>query len=281
VVKNTKPLRPSADLCASLRNSYSKKYNLTTDFRQKILPVLYNTLKEQGYDFITFSEFLAGKDRGKFVILRHDVEKHYDRALKFAEIQHRLGIKGTYFFRMSSHFDEKVIRRIAALGHEAGYHYDDLSRCHGDYAKAIERFKNNLEKLRRITDIRIIAMDGSPLSKYDNRLLWDKYDYSDYGIAGEPYFDVDYHKVHYLTDTGRRWDGRHVSVRDKVNGNQELPARHTKDLINLAAKRQLPDRLLITFHPQRWTDSTPAWLTELIWQNLKNQVKRLLVKTGR
>jgi hypothetical protein len=124
-------------------------------------------------------------------------------------------------------------------------------------------------------------MDGSPLSKYDNRLLWDRYDYSDYGITGEPYFDVDYNKVHYLTDTGRRWDGQHLSIRDKVNGNGELQARHTKDLIRLAAKGQLPDRLLITFHPQRWTDSTPAWLTELIWQNLKNQVKRMIVKTGR
>jgi hypothetical protein len=254
---------------------------MTTDFHQSLLPLLYNTFKEQGYEFITFSEYLTGSGSDKFVILRHDVEKHYDRALQFAEIQHQSGIKGTYFFRMSPHYDEEIIKKITALGHEAGYHYDDLSQCRGDYQKAIERFKNNLEKLRKITDIKTIAMDGSPLSKYDNRLLWDKYDYSDYGITGEPYFDVDYNKVHYLTDTGRRWDGQHLSIRDKVNGNRELQARHTKDLIRLAAKGQLPDKMLITFHPQRWTDSTPAWLTELIWQNLKNQVKRMIVKTGR
>ncbi len=254
---------------------------MTTDFRQKLLPVLYNTLKEQRYDFITFREFLNGKAGEKFIILRHDVEKHYDRALKFAEMQHQLGIKGTYFFRMSSHYDEEVIKKITALGHEAGYHYDDLSRCHGNYEEAIRRFEHNLEKLRRITEINTIAMDGSPLSKYDNRLLWDKYDYHNYGIIGEPYFDVDYNEVYYLTDTGRRWDGRHVSVRDKVNGNKQLPARHTNDLIKLAASGQLPDKLLITFHPQRWTDSTPAWLKELIWQNFKNQVKRIMIKMGR
>ncbi len=36
------------------------------------------------------------------------------------------------------------------------------------------------------------------------------------GIIGEPYFDVDFSRVFYLTDTGRRWDGDAVSVRDKV-----------------------------------------------------------------
>ena len=254
---------------------------MTTDFTLKLLPELYTSLQESGYVFITFSEFLSRAGSDKFVILRHDVERHYDRALQFAEMQHKLGIRGTYFFRMSPHYNEEVIKKIAALGHETGYHYDDLSKCHGDYRKAIKRFESNLEKLRRITDIKTVAMDGSPLSKYDNRLLWDKYDYSDYGIAGEPYFDIDYHKVYYLTDTGRRWDGRHVSVRDKVNGGKELSVRHTKDIITLAGEGKLPHKLLITFHPQRWSDNTPAWLKEWIWQNLKNQIKRIIIKTGR
>ena len=59
-------------------------------------------------------------------------------------------------------------------------------------------------------------MHGSPMSPYDNRLLWTKYDYRDYGIIGEPYFDVDFSEVAYYTDTGRRWDGDSVSVRDKM-----------------------------------------------------------------
>ncbi len=59
-------------------------------------------------------------------------------------------------------------------------------------------------------------MHGSPLSKYDNKLLWKYYNYRDFGIIGEPYFDVNFSKVLYLTDTGRRWNGEKVSVRDKV-----------------------------------------------------------------
>lgn len=251
---------------------------MTTDFTPKILPELYKSLLENRYTFITFSEFLKNGGE-KFIILRHDVEKHYDRALKFAEIQYQLGIRGTYFFRMSQHYNENIMKRITELGHEAGYHYDDLSQCNGHYEKAISRFENNLMKLRRIADIRTIAMDGSPLSKYDNRLLWKKYDYSDYNIIGEPYFDMDYTSVFYLTDTGRRWDGQNVSIRDKVKGNKQLQARHTKDLIALAKTGQLPDKMLITFHPQRWTDNSLAWLKELLWQNLKNPAKRILITT--
>jgi len=81
---------------------------------------------------------------------------------------------------------------------------------------AICDFERNLEKLRKFYPVKTICMHGSPLSEWDNRLIWEKYNYRDFGIIGEPYFDVDFGEVFYLTDTGRRWDGDEVSVRDKV-----------------------------------------------------------------
>jgi hypothetical protein len=59
-------------------------------------------------------------------------------------------------------------------------------------------------------------MHGSPRSKWDSRRIWDKYDYRKLGVIGEPYFDIDFNEVFYLTDTGRRWDGWKVSLRDKI-----------------------------------------------------------------
>jgi hypothetical protein len=35
---------------------------------------------------------------------------------------------------------------------------------------------------------------------------------------------------------------------------------------------------MFTFHPQRWSDDKALWLKELLMQNFKNQVKRMLVK---
>ena len=85
---------------------------------------------------------------------------------------------------------------------------------------AIDDFRLNLEKFRKICAVKTICMHGSPLSKWDNRDLWKRYDYRDFGIIAEPYFDVDFDEVFYLTDTGRRWDGDDVSVRDKVEGTE-------------------------------------------------------------
>ncbi|HBQ81446.1 MAG TPA: hypothetical protein DD745_00995 [Bacteroidales bacterium] len=60
--------------------------------------------------------------------------------------------------------------------------------------------------------------------------MWKYYDYRDFGITGEPYFDVDFDKVFYLTDTGRRWDGDSFNIRDKSINRKDLKAdaRHVK-----------------------------------------------------
>ena len=63
-----------------------------------------------------------------------------------------------------------------------------------------------------LSPVKTICMHGSPLSKWDNRDLWKRYNYRDYGIIAEPYFDVDFDEVFYITDTGRRWDGDKVSI---------------------------------------------------------------------
>jgi hypothetical protein len=126
-------------------------------------------------------------------------------------------------------------------------------------------------------------MHGSPKSKWDSKRIWDKYDYKELGIIGEPYFDINFDEVFYLTDTGRRWDGWKVSVRDKVPQQkkwreQGLVFRSTYDIIQAAEKGQLPDKIMITTHPERWTDRPLPWVKELVWQNVKNVVKFFLIK---
>ena len=89
---------------------------------------------------------------------------------------------------------------------------------------------------------------------------------------------MDFNKVFYLTDTGRRWDGDKVSVRDKVNSGFNLPFHSTNEIIDAANQGKLPNKIMFTFHPQRWSDDKALWLKELLMQNFKNQVKRLLVR---
>ena len=51
-----------------------------------------------------------------------------------------------------------------------------------------------------------------------------------------------------------------------------------KEPMGVGVKRVgFPDRVMFTFHPQRWTDKPVPWFKELVVQNLKNVVKGVMV----
>lgn len=248
------------------------------DFSIVLYRALLDSLKGNGYDFQTFSGFLKTPSN-RTIMLRHDVDDRKLHSLEFARIQNEKGIVGTYYFRMvPESYDEGVIREIYDMGHEIGYHYEDMDFAKGDPAKAIQLFEQHLAKLRKVAPISTICMHGSPRSRYDNRDVWKHYNYGDYDIIGEPYFDIDFKKVFYLTDTGRRWDGYKVSVRDKVDKHFNLSFHSTPEIINCINNNHFPDQVMINFHPQRWTDSYSLWLREKYTQSLKNKVKYVLIK---
>lgn len=297
---------------------------------------LLKALSNQGFSFLPFEDFIK-QPTGKSICLRHDVDKLPLNSLAFAKIQADFGIRGTYYFRIvPESFNEAVIIEIAQLGHEVGYHYEDISTTANlrQYNTAgsineieielvklsIESFSKSLERFRKIVPVKTICMHGSPLSRWDPRLLWKYYDYRDFGIVGEPYFDTDFNKVLYLTDTGRRWNGDSVSIRDKPVSNRLpkligaatgegpftdwkvmpisfrwnessspenllLPCRNklqsTSDIIREVNNECLPDKIMMTFHPQRWTDKSLPWAQELLWQNVKNVAKYIITRVAK
>lgn len=233
---------------------------------------------------------VALQHSGMPFVLRHDVDKRPDHSLATAQMEAALGVKAVYYFRIVPESnDPDIIRAIAALGHEIGYHYEDLSLANGDKQEAIRLFEDHLAYFRTYYPVHRICMHGAPTSQYDGRDLWKEggYDYHAYGIDYEPYFDEDYSKTLYLTDTGRRWDGWKVSVRDKVSEQERwcregLVFHSTPDIIRwLQTLNDKPghgvERMLITTHPQRWTDRCGEWCKELIIQNMKNSIKRVLI----
>jgi len=268
------------------------------DFTLYTFKQLLLAFKNQNYIFLTFSGFLR-EPASKCVILRHDVDARKLNSLNCAMLEKELDITGTYYFRLTPRcFNPQIIKEISELGHEVGYHYEDLVTAHGNYNLARKLFEENLAKLRRVVPVETICMHGSPLSKYDNRRLWEKFNYRDYGIIGEPFLDINFENVLYLTDTGRRWDGDRVSIRDKVKikGQKakvvELMFRYegqragrsfhsTFDIIEAANEDQLPDKIMLTIHPQRWDNRQLPWIRELVCQNIKNIGKRILISRSR
>ena len=273
------------------------------DFTVKIYKELINALLSQGFSFITFAEYSAERNENasppngiinpqseirnpKLVILRHDVDARPQNSLRFARLQAEQGISGTYYFRVvPQSYHEPIIREIAGLGHEIGYHYETMDTCKGNVDKAYDEFCRNLEKFRKLTPIQTISMHGSPMSSFDNREIWKKYDYRKLGIIAEPYFDINFNELYYITDTGRQWDGHLYNVRDKATNENPVtnPAylrlryHSTHDIIKAVGDGSFPVEVMLNFHPQRWNDAFFPWLREFVWQNVKNQGKRVLL----
>ncbi len=155
------------------------------DFTVNKYEELCLALLDTGYTPLTVYSYLVlggqkknNNNNNKLVVLRHDIDRKLGNALRMAELEHELGIQSTYYFRVPYTFKPDIIRKI--LGHEVGYHYEVLSKAKGDYEKAIELFEQELNEFRRIADVKTISMHGSPLSKYDNRDLWKRYDFKEF-----------------------------------------------------------------------------------------------------
>ena len=250
------------------------------DFTFAVYKNLLKKLLSKGYLIESFESFVSSPEqKGKRIVLRHDVDRHSRNAIKMAEIEYNLGIKSTYYFRIAPKvFVNEVVSKIVELGHEIGYHYEDMDLAKGDIDKAYQLFEIHLNHVREFYPVKTICMHGSPMSKWDNRSIWEKYEYKKLDIIAEPYLDVDYNKVLYLTDTGRKWNNANVSVRDKVASSFSYTFKNTLSIIQMIETDSLPDHIIINIHPHRWFNHRLFWLKELLIQSIKNQIKSLVIR---
>lgn len=232
------------------------------DFKKKDFTIhKFRSLCEavaSNYPTITMAEYFEGSHPDRFVLMRHDVDRMPGHALETAKIEQELGIRSTYYFRaIKSTFKPELMKQIEDMGHEVGYHYEDLSVANGDHEKAIELFASNLERFRKICNVKTICMHGRPLSKYDNRDLWKSYDFEDYGIIGEAYLSAG-EKLNYFSDTGRNW-GNKNSLRDFIPGKNDMSnLGNTNDLVNVIKDGTL-NNFYILSHPERWSSNIFYW----------------------
>lgn len=247
------------------------------DFTIEKYRELLLALKEAGYELMRYDEYCEGKRAERMVVMRHDVDRSVARARRLAETEKEMEVRASYYFREKFIGDDVVY--IAGLGHEVGYHYEDLVVEKGDDERAYARCVRNIESMRQLADVRTITMHGSPMSGIDAKRIWEKYDYREMGVIGEPQIDVDWAEMFYLTDTGRSWNG--VSRRDRVALMQsEWKAKGwvykmTDDVIKAVRNGSFPKRMMMTTHPQRWADSWGEWLKELVMQGVKNFIKKI------
>ncbi|SNZ16963.1 hypothetical protein SAMN06269185_2830 [Natronoarchaeum philippinense] len=278
------------------------------DFTFETYGELLDAGLEAGYSFLTVREYLAtdaGELPEQFVVLRHDVDRKPENALDMARLEAQKEVPSTYYVRtIEKTFRPGLIRRIEELGHEVGYHYEDLDRADGDVSAAHEFFSAELARLRALVSVDTICMHGNPLTAHDNRDMWadgatatdggrlasthptsssggsvgrddSPPTFETYDLLGEAYLSMDFEDVTYFSDTGRTWRDGELKIKDHTMGQGEkhVQVDTTEELAALLRSGEI-DRLCVLSHPNRWARTTTEFAVEWTKDYAVNVAKR-------
>jgi hypothetical protein len=121
--------------------------------RMKEYSLLLNTAITNGYQFLTIPDYFERLQQNKInstdkiFIHRHDIDTDPATARKFFEAEQECGVKTSYYFRKQN-LDIRLFNDVSEAGHEAGYHYEELS----DYCKeknihSVEEIKSHYNEI--------------------------------------------------------------------------------------------------------------------------------------
>lgn len=257
---------------------------VTRDFTFEMYEQLLEAGLDAGYEHITVREYLASDSLPeRFIIHRHDVDRKPENSLAMAQLEAAYNIQSTYYFRtIKKTFKPEMIQEIESLGHEIGYHYEDMDRADGYVEKAHELFSSELERFREYATVDTVCMHGNPLTSHDNRDMWSGFrDFDQYDLLGEAYLSMDYVDVTYFSDTGRTWEDGDLKIKDHTIGEDDksVQADTSRDLCHLVSEGSIP-RFCILSHPNRWAQTSPEYAIELCKDVMINGVKRVINIAG-
>ncbi|MBO6570717.1 MAG: hypothetical protein JJ960_18360 [Kordiimonadaceae bacterium] len=246
------------------------------DFTLNSYVKILDTLVGAGFSVHGVANWVEGKHESGACI-RHDVDRKPKNALAMAKKEFELGIASTYYFRIvRSSFCARTVEQIAELGHEIGYHYEDVSLAGGNVSNAVELFKANLSRLRSIAPIKTVVMHGRPLSKHNNMAIWDHISLQDVDLIADALMSINYERLPYFTDTGRQWGALATNLRDRPETgafDMSSSISTTDDLCQFIQAGSCR-AISLAVHPERWSNDRIDWTGQLIKDTGANLIKR-------
>ncbi len=250
---------------------------MMNDFTTNKYTEFLNALVKVNFPIYTIVEWIE-KNPSKGLILRHDVDRKPKQAIKIGKIAAECGVIGTFNFRvLRDKTDKNAVIDISNMGHEIGYHYEDLSIAKGNINTAVEYFEKNLKLLREIADVKTATMHGRPLSKYDNRDIWKFTNVERFNLTGEAYKSINYTNIYYLTDTGRTWGETNANLRDSALDSLQTPkGLKTTDSVKKFIKSNPNISVAIVFHPERWSSNSTQLFFQATIDFLTSTIKKII-----
>lgn len=240
----------------------------------------------------------------RIVAIRHDVDYFPNRALALAEIEAEKKFAVTYYIRRRF-FDDNLdlVRKIAELGHQVGYHYEEVDTHQKAPNQQVARdavgfFIGSLLDLDRLGfPIKTVCAHGNPLTDVDNRQvvhlardteyiekLAFTYDQDEVKkkisdrLVGDASIDITGDDVDlYIPDTGRF--NPKFNLKDRID---RCPIAGLSSLTEFEKilKSGRYNRIYMNMHPDRWSGDVATWTFDFLFDTAKNTIKLIAGKKG-
>lgn len=214
------------------------------------------TISESDFNIYTLRKYFEEKPRDNFIILRHDVDYNIDDALKIAEIELCFGIESTYYIRLNKKSTHKKLKRLHKMVAEIGLHYDALARTNFNLGRSLQIFKEQLDYLNTITDVKTISAHGSSTNSIKNSMLIDNLELSELGLYGDAILSVKFDNIAYYSDAGRTWNIAKNKINDfpGVVPQDYCYCNKSSELVKLISEHSV-NTMYISSHPELWAES--------------------------
>jgi len=219
-------------------------------------------------------ELAATDPEGRVLVgLRHDVDDRLDSALRMAELEHRRGVRATYFvLHTAAYYGSPglldALRRLQELGHEVGWHNDlvTLQLVYG--LDPVEYLDGELRRLRENgIDVVGTAAHGSihchRLGYHNNEFFLDWPEAVSGGRTSRARIavgggDVELRRGR-LADFGLEYEAYHLGE-DRYFSDARFDERGRRwhpELLDVRSLRP-GERVVVLVHPCHWDRSLGA-----------------------
>ncbi len=212
------------------------------------------------YNCITADHIQNQPVTSSWVVIKHDVETNIKKALDIAKIEHKYGIKATYYFQ-SYLIEKNILNEIQSLGHEIAYHYDVLDANKGDYKKSEIEFDKILNKFESMGfKINTVCPHGNPIMKRkgwnsnkdffrQNKIVKKFPHILDIVVQLPSIISEGYQ---YISDAGYKWkEIKNINTND-IHNEGDIIIDNYLDFFKVINKSK---KIIVSTHPHRWEKS--------------------------
>jgi hypothetical protein len=132
---------------------------------------------------------------------------------------------------------------------------------------------------RKLYPVRFITAHGSPHSDWDNRKLWDRYDFKEFGIQED--FTLMKQEMLNITDAGQRWNDLKVNRRDTSEGAYFPIIKSIWEIPKIIDEYER-DLVMINIYPEHWAKNNLEWVKIYVYRKkMRNIGKRVYLAANK